>query len=65
MTLITTEKENIVSNKINRTESKDSGINDFFEEGIDTFDYFIEENSINLQNQPLTTSSIKPSSPKI
>ncbi len=64
LTLIKIEKENIVENKISRKESKDSGISDSFEEGIEVFDYFTEENFINLQNQPLT-SSIKPSSLKI
>ncbi|WP_425380739.1 hypothetical protein [Spiroplasma endosymbiont of Polydrusus pterygomalis] len=64
LTFIITEKENIVANKINRKKSKDSGISDSFKEDIDAFAYFIEGNSINLQNQSLT-SSIKSSSPKI
>lgn len=57
--LIQTEKENIISNKISRKESLDSGISDYFEEGIDTLKYFKEKeiNSIEYYNQPSTTSA--------
>ncbi|WP_342276459.1 hypothetical protein [Spiroplasma endosymbiont of Nebria brevicollis] len=55
--LIQAEKENIVSNKISRKESLDSGISDGYEECIDVLEYFKEKeiNSLDYRNKPSTS----------